>query len=371
MVATLYSVSVYFLTMLIMVILSALSNSNKNHIPILAIFVFAVVFGVRYNVGIDHLAYLEMYQSCKLGGFEIDTEPAFGAMIKLFSYLGCHFSIFFFALAFLQLYLIFYSLRNFPKLHVLVIITFFLVTTYLNFMNGIRQEIAFCFWAVSVEFLSRKKILGYFISLFLAMSFHFSAIILFPIYFLYVRRDSYFNNVKMQLAITFIAVALYFVFGTTNLIFGLVAELAKMMGYYGYVGMVIEGNTEFLEASRGIGLGFYIIFVLNFIIILLSDKVKDFYKSRHYNILYDLYFFGVVYMYLTNGSIALQRINYYFYNFNFIIGAFTLYYLMRHKTLRNTLVTICMFSLYVLLFAAIVVYRGEESCAIYQTFWNL
>lgn len=347
------------------------SSLKSNNIPWGAICVFSIVFGIRYNVGIDHLAYLEMYQSYKIAGFDLDTEPGFGALIKLISFLDCHFSVFFFILAFLQLFLIFYALRKFPYLHNLLIITFFLLTTFLNFMNGIRQEVAFCFWVVAIDCLSNKKFWQYLLCVGLAITFHVSAVILLPIYFLYVKKDSYFNRLSFQIILMSIAIILSFMFNTTELLFGLVGEFAGILGYHGYVGMVIEGNSEFLEASRGIGLGFFVILLLNIIIITYSDRVKRYYNNRQYNIMYDLYFFGVIYMYLTNGSIALQRINYYFYNFNFIIGAFTLYYLIKQKTMKHTLSYLAMLVLYILLFSAIVIFRGAESCAIYNTFWSI
>lgn len=380
MAASLYSVFIYMLTLFLMLVFNALSIAGscnrlqrvpRSNIPILAIIIFSIVFGVRYNVGIDHLSYLEMYQTYRYGRFELDTEWGFAAVIKLFSWLECHFSIFFFALAFLELYLVFYALKKYPKQHALILIVFFLLTHFLNFMNGIRQELAFCFWMVAIQSLSYKRFWHYILFLGLGVLFHFSAIILFPIYLLYTVKDSYFNNVKVQLIITFCAIVVSLVLKPTEIIFGLVAEIAKMMGYYGYVGMVIEGNTEFLEASRGLGLGYLVIMSFNAINIYLSKNVKQYFNDRQYNIMYDLYFFGVIYMYLTNGSIALQRINYYFYNFNFVIGAFTLYYLLKHKTKKNLLLFCVLIFLYVLFFSAIIVFRGAESCAIYNTFWSI
>ena len=372
------SIFVYSVVIILILITSAMSRyasynltHRQSNVPWLSIIIFSLVFGVRYNVGIDQLAYIEMYQAYRMANIIPDTEAGFFQIIKFFADLGCHYSVFFTFLAFLQMSLIFISIKDYPKQHSFIIITFFLLTTFLNFMNGIRQEIAFCFWALAVYFMSQKKFIPYVISILLGTSCHLSAIILLPFYFIYSIKDSFFNNVKLQIVLLALAIIAYNTFNMVSLIFDNVIQVASLMGYYGYFGMVSEGNTDFIEPSRNIGLGYYIILLLNIIIVLYSKKVKSYYNNRQYNILYDLYYFGVLFLYLANGSIALQRINYYFYNFNFIVGAFTLYYLYKEKNIKHTLVLCLMLLCYFLIFSAIVIYRGGESCAIYNTIWNI
>jgi len=373
------TVFVYFTLILLMLLFNyssiylherviCIGKANSN-IPLFSLFLFALVFGVRYNVGIDHLSYLNMYETSRLLHKEADTEFGFKFIIDSFVNLGFHYSVFFFFLAFLQVFLVFYALKECYKLHHYIIVTFFLLTTFLNFMNGIRQELAFCFWLLAVTFIAKKKIVLYFMCILAAISFHISAIITLPFYFFYLIRNSFFNNVKYQLIMLFTSLAIMVLINPTLIIFASLAEIAKMLGYTGYVGMALEGDMSFVEPERERGIGFWVILFLNFILILLSPKVKAFFKSHFFDIMYDFYFVGVLYLYLASGSLALQRVNYYFYNFNFIIGAFTLYYLVKKRSLLNSLLYTLLILLYVLIFYAIVVFRGIDSCAIYHTFW--
>lgn len=342
--------------------------NKKFNIPFLTIFVFAIVFGIRYNVGIDHIRYIERYEELRLFGTD-SSDPELGFLMigKFFASLDLHYSFYFFFLAFLQLFLIFYALRYNYKVLGWVIVTFMLSTTFLNFMNGIRQQLAFCIQTVALLYLSRKKIVKCYLYLCLAILFHTSAILLLPLPLFYLRKNNYFNNVSIQIKLFFVFLIGSAVFKPVVPIFLSIMDILEVFGYQGYKYMVLGGDLSFLTPKRTAGLGFILLIILNLINITQSNKVKAYHNSLYLNLLYDFYFVGVLYNYLVSGSLIFERINFYFYNFSFIISAFTLYYFTKNRTKKNQYLKIMMILIYLLLFYAIVVFRGEESCAIYNT----
>ena len=347
--------------------LGSIKNSKTN-IPILAILVFAIIFGIRYNVGIDHLRYIENYETINIIQEDYKgLEVGFYMVNKFFASLSLHYSWLFTFLAFLQLFLLCYAFRYHYKIVNCLIITFILSTTFLNFMNGIRQEIAFCFQTVALYFLSRKKILKCYISIICAITFHTSAVILLPLPLLFIKRDNYFKNIKIQICLFLLFFIISVLFKPATLIFLAIIDILEVFGYQNYKYMVLGGDLSFLEPKREAGLGFILIFLMNLINIINSNKVKDFFNSKLLNIIYDFYFVGVLYYFLTSGSLMLSRVNYYFNNFNFIISAFTIYYLLSNKTKSNIMQLILFMIIYVGLFGAVVILRGDESCAIYKT----
>lgn len=342
--------------------------NKKFNIPFLAIMIFAIVFGIRYNVGIDHLRYIESYETLRIvGGDAVDTEFGFLLVGKFFAYFNLHYSWYFFFLSFLQLFLLFYALRYHYKVIGWVILTFILSTTFLNFMNGIRQELAFCFQVVALFYLSRKCYLWCYVYIGLAILFHTSAILLLPLPLLYVKRDFYINKISIQVILFFIFLIGSLVFKPAIPIFAALMDVLEIFGYEGYKYMALGGDLSFLEPRREAGLGFILLILMNLINISQSNKVKLYYKSPFLNIMYDFYYVGVLYYFIASGSLILGRINYYFYNFSFIISAFTLYYFSKNSSNRNLLYMILMLLIYIGVFGAVIILRGVESCAIYNT----
>ena len=339
---------------------------RKSNIPLLAILLFAFVFGIRYNVGIDHLAYLNMYETVRIGG-KVDTEPGFLFLMTIFGRLGLHYSYFFFFLAFIQLFLLFYALREHYKIFGWMILTFMLSTMFLNFMNGMRQELAFCFETVALLYLSRKNFILCYLNIGLGILFHTSAVLLLPLPLFYIKKDYYFNNINVQISLFFTLAIIAILFKPAVFIFSSIMDYLEILGYEGYKYMVLGGDLSFLEAKKEAGLGFLLLICLNLVNILYSNKIKRYYNSTLLNILYDFYFVGLLYNYLSSGSLILGRINYYFYNYNFVITAFLLYYLYKNQSYRNMLILITLILAYLVYSYAVLFMRGGvENCAIYH-----
>ncbi|PKR80298.1 hypothetical protein CW751_10630 [Brumimicrobium salinarum] len=76
---------------------------------ILPLILFAIVFGMRYDVGVDHLDYLNAYKQ------RVDVskgEPLFDIITHFFQGLNLHYVYYFSFLAFIQVFLFFYAFKN-------------------------------------------------------------------------------------------------------------------------------------------------------------------------------------------------------------------------------------------------------------------
>ena len=112
---------------------------------LLLLFPFAIIFGCRYNVGVDYPHYLEDY----LWGADRDFEPIFAWVNDNMSSLGIHYAYFFSLWAFIQVFFIFYTFKN--QRYLFPYIAFFLIigSYYLSMMNIIRQQLAACIFLYS------------------------------------------------------------------------------------------------------------------------------------------------------------------------------------------------------------------------------
>lgn len=113
---------------------------------------------------------------------------------------------------------------------------------------------------------------------------------------------------------------------------GLLMHIDGTISFVGYDNY--NGNDEGMLKKGTVGLGFVINLMIDMIIILHSNRMKSFFQSKQLNAMYILYFIGVLLKYALLWSLLFQRVNYYFYGFQFIISAFLLYYL--HKTNKAT-----------------------------------
>lgn len=339
---------------------------NNWNLVVIAVAIYALVFGVRYGVGMDYFSYLDAY----LHGDNsiLSKEQGFILLINSLHFLGAHFSVFFGIVAFAQLILCFRLIKNTPEVYPWLVLSFMLSGQWLVFGNGLRQEVAFAIFAMSLIFIKNdnKKldILFHFLFIVLAVLFHLSAAILFAISIALIIKKEWFHNIKIQLLIYVIA----FFFPGINAItmfFDRFDYLIELLGYDRYV--EDEARESLLYKNTQLRLGFYIIQMINLICIINSNKVKQYFKDKLPVLsIYNLFFVGILWGFLFGSSQLLNRINYYFYQFQFIFAALTMTYLFKNKK-KNIcyILLIC----YTLLFAARM-FRAETNTAIFRFFWD-
>ena len=193
-----------------------------------------------------------------------------------------------------------------------------------GFMNNIRQTIALAIFIFSIHFISEKKVVQFYIFCFLAFLFHKSAIILMIIYPIWRFAGPFFNKIKAQVLLMFIVFAL-----------SSVVDLNAVLSYFDLF-IINLGYERYLDDSRvsatGFGIGYILLFIQYLIVVLSSKRMKEYFNSKTLNIMYDLFFIGILCEFLFAGSMILNRFAWYFNGFKIVLIPTCLYYL--YKNLR-------------------------------------
>ncbi len=304
-------------------------NKAKNYknwvLVLIPIILYAIIMGLRYKVGADYYQYLNMY----LDPYFITEriEPGFQLILSTLRNLGFHYSVFFGTIAFLQLYFIYRAIKQYPDLYGFLAFTFMFGCVWYSYANGLRQQLAFCIFVFSLKFILEKKWIWYYIFIGLAYTMHKSAIVLTLIYPLFLLKKNWFSNIKVQLILLIGALFLM----TLNVVHTIIQKFDNIITLLGY-DTYLEGNTdEMISHNVDIGIGFFVLLSINIILIIYSNKTKEYFRHTWLPYAYNLYYIGVLWQYVFITSQLFNRINYYLYGFQYIIAAFTLAYFWNTK----------------------------------------
>ena len=163
------SVFVYLSLMFVMVLLAWCGSHSKQHKLIwvaLASFAYALIFGIRYNVGTDFPTYLNSYEQVALGnsgGDFVNWEWGVRTIFSLCAKVNFHYSIPFGIVAFVQIFLIFLGLKNQSKIWWVIPISLMLSCIWLSYSNIMRHMVAFSIFVYSIQYLSSKEYFKYYI----------------------------------------------------------------------------------------------------------------------------------------------------------------------------------------------------------------
>ena len=351
-----------------MCILCKQAVQSKNWLwGVAAIAVYSIIFGMRYNVGVDYPGYLISYERASIG-VEVynDWEQGFMFLINILSSFNLHFCIFFGTIAFLQLFPIFKGTKKDIYIYPFLCFTFMIGCSWLNFSNGLRQVLAFGFFVLSISYVEKRQMIKHYICILLAISMHSSAIILLIFYPLLCWKENWFKNTKFQIILFVIAV-----------ICGEIDILANNMAYYNtlfsfefiadsdYSFYAQADNELHKEVSKG--LGFVIILATDLLLIITSNMYKNSLKSKMLTYLYNLYYLGVLLKFSLIQSHIIQRLNQYFYGLQFIVAAYALYYFYKE---RKKVPLYFLTFIFALRFVATML-SMHNNTAVFRFFWDI
>lgn len=302
------------------------------------ILLFTLVFGLRYGVGIDYNNYLDIYDYTEdyslsdLLEYE-RFEYGFSCILYWCHHYDAPVYIFFSILAFLQIFFIHKAFKDengvLPYIYLTLILTGICMSSY---MNIIRQIIAACIFLYSIRFIRDDKLLKYWMCCVLALTFHKSAILLFPLYFIWIRKKSLLNRPLIEFGMVFFSLILMYL---TNWL-GILHRFDNLIVLMGYDVYMDEADTMINGGGRSIGIFDFIVFAIYSMIILNSRQMKEYFKSDIFNILYDIFIVSICLGYIFKGSMLLGRLIVYFTNTQFIVVAYALSYLYHTHKQNNT-----------------------------------
>ena len=330
------SIFVYVTVSLLMYYFGLISKSNSFSVSeknkksafyslsiLFAIILFSITFGARWNVGVDHLQYLNEYQHYKnFGRFMRDNfEIGFEFITSIFALNGIHFFWYFFFFGIIMITPIYYFSKDFSFIYPYIGPVIILGIPFLNWTNGMRQNLAACLSLLIFHYLIKRKLIKYaFFVFLLSFLIHKSAIFLIiisiiPYHKINLNRISY-------LLLYFFAIYL----GNIDSWVNLLKYSDVVASYSGYTNYSLSSDY-FIDnfEIRNVGIRSVLIMVYQVAIIWFYPILKQRYEKFNFDIMFKLYFIGIFFAHVfKNSHHIFLRPLFYFDIFSIFVTCFLL-----------------------------------------------
>lgn len=294
---------------IISIIISYFSKFKELKNSLFISFMILTIFmSIRYDFGNDYMSYLQTFLDISKyeGNIELRIEYGWLFLNKIFIPIG-FFSLIIFLTVF-EYFTLYKLIKTYVpvELYWLSVFSFcFNISFMLIGVSMMRQFLAMCIFVQALKFILEKKIIISLILVFLASTFHKSALILLP--FVFIGYLNFTITTKKALLIFLIFLLLYFIGNT--ILSSFFQTLLSNENFSDY-----ENYTENIKApSKGPGLGFvFRIFLL--LLTLLYQK----YQSKEVKIIFVIYLFNFLFIFFSEIAPMTIRLGYYFRIFEII-----------------------------------------------------
>ncbi|SIS82861.1 EpsG family protein [Salimicrobium salexigens] len=141
--------------------------------------------GIRYDVGTDYFAYVNIFSNLEAGGSS-RTEFGYQFLNILVANLGGNASFLLFVVSFITILFIYLSLyRAKDSISIGLGMLVFMLMFYHLSLNAVRQVLAIAILLYSFDFIIQRKFGKFLIITLIASSIHLSSLIVLPFYYIY------------------------------------------------------------------------------------------------------------------------------------------------------------------------------------------
>jgi hypothetical protein len=343
---------IYYFIFFVLTLLILLEFFNKKYSSIntwLITSFFIVFVGIRYGVGNDYFAYYDNYHGINNGTGTDSNEIFYVILNKLLPFEIVVFFFSFFSFFFLKKAIDYFSPR-YGVISYLVFYSFFLITFEIHI---IRQGLAISLILFGYKYLFNKRYLVFLFIIFLASTFHISALIVLPfIFIINLQFSTKFQGILLGLS--------FFIFYYQEelvLIYYNIATKIPLLNKY----LLVYRQEE--RISYGISSGIILDLIILFILFL---KLKEFNEKEIF--LFRIYFLSVILTFVLALDPAALRLVYYFrVVIIFIIPLFLKYY--RYYFFSLTIICLICLQYLITTFNVIGEYgRGDRNLKYYSIF---
>lgn len=179
-------------------IFQRLDNRLRARMPIVCFVIMVVFFALRGFVGDDWVGYHPVYIRVQVSDIHLDIwnshgwryEPGFTVLVYFCRAIGGEDGFLFFQgiCSVLQLLLLFRFFRIYSQNLPLTLYTFLAMGGFLMLINAMRNTLSIAIVLNALPYLMERRPIPYFLLCLLAISFHASAVIFIPMYFLLHRH---------------------------------------------------------------------------------------------------------------------------------------------------------------------------------------
>lgn len=335
----------------------------------LALLIFAIVSGLRWNVGVDHLAYLNNYLMLQNAGYTLlDKEYLFELVTRIFAKADIHFVFYFGFLAFLQIFFIYRAFKDERYLYPFLGIIIIFGTEYLGWMNGIRQMLVATVFVWAIQFIQKRQLLIYIIVIALASLMHKSALILLIFYFI-PQRDYFKHRMVMYILVV---ITLYF--GNNNSWISILNNLGGFLELLGYE-KIGENMDSFMENEKALIIGprRLVMILTTLALIWFAPLLKIRFKDTYFLTYFNLTIAGFLYYNLfSNANLLFIRPVMYLSGFSILTSAYLFVYLRENISRRLLALVFVMLLTLAYLPMSIVADsgKGKQDFTNYKFYWD-
>lgn len=276
----------YLVFWILVAVLSAFGQRYK--IARIFLFILAVCFlGLRYEVGTDYQNYERIFNY----GDVFFLEPG----NQLLYYIATQFhgdetKILFFLYSVLTYSFLFLTFQN-KKFNYALTACLVIIYTLTFLTNGIRQALAISIFLFSYRYIEERKLLKYTVLIILAVLFHTSLIIVWPLYFIINRSF----KIQYYVALYLFSIVLSQI-GIDQLL-GPFMRILEMVPEYSYH---VENSTA---GYYSFGIFFRVLIYLGLFLLLLKHK----YNERE-PVLFNMYYLSMLLFNVRIGSYIVNRV---------------------------------------------------------------
>ncbi len=185
--------TVYYFVLLALVSLYLLSRTVQFRkytglFVLIGMGILIAVSGLRYEVGVDYPAYVILYEHYKAADFSLFCQPALSLIAMLSSCVMDDYAAWFFLMAALTGGFVGCGIARSSSDAMLSLLFFVVMGMWHGSFNGVKQyaAVAIVFWAHT--FIAERRLWSWSAACLAASLFHFSALLMLPMYFFARRR---------------------------------------------------------------------------------------------------------------------------------------------------------------------------------------
>lgn len=267
---------------------------------LLTILIPSIFAGLRYGIGTDYYSYQEGFTRIK-NYFDVDTEFLYLYINKFVAFIGLDFQTVLFITAFITTLFIYLSLKNYQdSIYIGVGMLVYMLMYYQISFNAIRQIAAMAIILFSIKYIHERKLIKFTLFILLAMGFHETALLFYPIYFLYFL---YGTNKHKLLKIVSFSILILIMINYSTILFPVISSF-ETFSYYA---------DSYLRTEKEFELGVGIFFrTLPFILAGFLFR-KELTKSHEFILIFNIMIIGCISLLTAYSSENYtERISYYF-----------------------------------------------------------
>jgi len=302
---------------------------------LLSIIVFALVCGLRYNVGADCESYASYFEHFVETGSNVADydEPVFTAFTLAVAKLSGSRVLYLSLIAFVELLFLYSAFKTRRFIYPFLGLVLVLGPHFLDFNNGLRQMIVACMFVYSLQqAVDNSRIFLYVCVILFGITIHRSAVIL----LLAIPLVKYKGFVDYRIAISVLLMSI--IISNIGIIDPLLSKadgILYLLNYDSYGDKIdyylnMEAQIGHYGPRRLVQIASYLLIILN------SEGMARFYaKDRFFKVSYLLFLvYAVFFELLASKNLLFTRPLLYFSVFWLICSAYLLYYLYyKGKTL--------------------------------------